>query len=250
MTRDALRARAAAARPYAIPILSFVVAALLVFAWNGERRATREATRLAESEHLRAEGLTVEVQATKAALRSSVAALTAKDDLLAKALADARRAAPDAQPVEALEVSTGHVAAQGTPRQAPPAAAGTPPAACLLGDGDPAEIRVRQVTLRTDKGNAILVGTAEAWRLSPGEPARIVRGAFSAPLSSAAELAPPPPLGWAFGVSAACSASGCAFGPAVSAPPWRVLGGQVEASAGAPFVGSGVSANASILYRR
>lgn len=223
-------------RRWAPLVAALLVVGLLVSAWNGRRVAVHEAERLAEAADLRAQGLTVEVQATRAHLARVVAFLAEKDAALAAALADARRKAPTARPVAALDASTGPVVAPGTSRR------------CLLSEGDTGEVRTRQVTLRTDKGNAIVVGTAEAWRLSPDT--LLLSGPFAASLTNAAELAPPSPLGWAGGVSASCSRAGCSVGPAISAPPWRILGGQVEASAGVPFVGAGLSLNASILYRR
>lgn len=251
-------------------ILGFLLAVLvslgaLGFLWSGERSSRLGAEALVEASAIREAGLALKLKATRAELAQRVQSMIDANPALGAEVAKVKRAVPSAKPVEAVTASTGPIVAHGTPRPAgapldgptagpgaePPASATLKPGApCLLAEGDGAELRNAQLTLRSDLGNGVVVGTAEGWRLSPGEPALILAGVFSTPLTNAVELKLPDPLGMAVGLGAACSRPGCSFGPAIGAPPIRLLGGQLEATLAVPFIGAEFSAAANVLYRR
>jgi hypothetical protein len=158
-----------------------------------EKRAHEDAARAIEADELEAAGLSVEHQLHVADLERRVDDLTQGSADLLAALTAARRAAPRAHVSRVVEARTGPVVASIDQQSIAidRRAIEQPIGACLLSPGDHAEIRVREVELRTDAGNTILVGAAEAWRMSPD--ARLFGGPFSAPLTRASvEPAPPP----------------------------------------------------------
>lgn len=118
------------------------------------------------------------------------------------------------------------------------------PPACLLAKGDEGEIRVAEVALQAREGNRVLAGAAEAWRLSPGPPTRILAGRFTAPASEISEERPAPLPRWRAGAFLGASRDGWVVGPAVALPPARLWGMQLELTLGAG-VGPAGSAQAA-----
>jgi len=89
---------------------------------------------------------------------------------------------------------------------------------------------VEAAGLRTRSGNLVVVGAAEAWRVSPTPPARLFGGPLKLEVSTAAEGRA---AGWGAGALAVAGRSGWAVGPAVSPPPLTFLGLQLEVLVGA-----------------
>jgi hypothetical protein len=245
------------------PAVSLIGLALVVAAWNGQRLARSEAERAREAAELARVGVSVAADATERQLRVRLADLTETSHALAEELARVQAATPGARPVAVASGTTGPTPAGGALRPgwpcapvAPcsqPAESGTPttvapPSACLLSAGDQGEVRVEGAALRTRAGNAVVVGAASAWRVSPGPAARLFGGPLHLEVSVAA---PARPLGWGVGLMASAGSGGVVVGPMLSPPPWSVLGLQVEVFAGGGVGPAGDwTAAASLLVRR
>lgn len=235
------RARAAARSWWALPVLLVVVALWLAWRLNAGRQAAEEASRLAEEARARAAGQLVVEQARGRALELEARRLAGQNEDLAAELARARAALPGARVTGTASSSTGARPAGGAPRPGPvvyrcepaPGAPSAPPPACLLAVGDEGEIRVDQVVLDGPRGAQLLVGAASAWRVAPEPRAKLFGGPFRAELSRAQSEAPEARPGWGAGVVALAGRSGWAAGPALSPPPLRLWGLQLEAFAGA-----------------
>ncbi|MBI5545306.1 MAG: hypothetical protein HY901_15555 [Deltaproteobacteria bacterium] len=248
--------RRAVLAPWLLLAAVLVVGLLLARALNLGRASEAEARRLAEAELLRAQGQIVQAQTSARDLQARADEAMAENDALRAAIEEAKRVAPEVRIVEVTRASTGPVVATGPAREPPvhpppgdqQQAAAQP--ACLLAEGDSAEVLVDEVELRTDAGNRLLVGTAFAWRLSPGPPARLFGGAFKSPLSTDAALPPAPALGWGVGPRVGIGAGGWTVGVAASPPLWSLLGWRFEVTAGAGLGSGGAwDAGAAILVR-
>ncbi len=214
----------------AVVVLGLVLTCRL----NRGRDAEAELRRRVEADVLKARGQLVAEQVRGDALDKLVRQIVGENEELARALEQARRAAPGARPVATARTSTGAVVAGGTPRapeERGPAAA--PP--CLLAPGDQGEVRVDQVVLETRAGNRLLVGTAAAWRMSPAPATRLFGGPFQAALSNIAMEAPPQVAGprWGAGVWLGVGRDGWAAGPALALPQARLGPLSLEAVIGA-----------------
>jgi hypothetical protein len=102
--------------------------------------------------------------------------------------------------------------------------------------------------LETGKGNRILVGTAAAWRLSPGPATRLFGGPFRAELTEVVTAAPPSAARarWGAGGWLGLGRDGWAAGPAVAWTAARAWGTELELVAGGG-VGSGGLWGGSVL---
>lgn len=206
------------------------------------------------------------------ALDRELEAVVRDNDELARALDKARRRHPDAAVVAVTRSSTGPVVAHGAPRpdnragtdgggaglplpgghggagdglartQAPGSIPGPAPS-CLLAVGDAVELRVDTVALgKAGRSTLELVGSASAWRLTPGPAAELARGTFEATL-------PAPRARWGFGAGLLGSAQGPAPALAVAAPPAVFFGWSVEATVAVGWGAGGPQAAALLLAR-
>jgi hypothetical protein len=240
-------------RPWLVPAGAVVLLFIAAAFWNRQHRELVDARRAAEAAELRLRGQIVTTQESAGALKADVARLLAENGELKAAYDAARAAAPGAQPIHAATLSTGQVVVAAVPRPGPapsapapaaedkgssPAAGPTAPtgAACVLAEGDKASVEVQQVTLETNEGNMLVVGTAAAWRESPLPRAKLFGGSFQSSLSKAVGLTPPTPPRWGAGGAGMCaSGHGCSAGPAALLPPLRILGFQLEGVVGVTF---------------
>jgi hypothetical protein len=208
-----------------------LVGALLALAWwaLGEHRAKLTAqdaaTKAAEALELKAKCLAVAEQ-SNAKLAADYAKAKTESALFAAAAADAMSKLKAARVVSVISASTGPQPVR--PDATKPAASGSSPACALL-ETDQGEIEVRQATIQTQAGNRVVVGAAEAYRVSPRR--WLFGGTFSAPLTEASEEAKPAARapGWGAGPLAGISTAGGQLGVIVATPEGRlpVLGGQV-----------------------
>jgi hypothetical protein len=252
-----------ALRPWLLPIAALLVLLAAVALWNHQHQQLIDARRAAEAAQLQLRGQIVTAQESAGALKADVAKLLSENAGLRSAYDAARAAAPGAQPIHAGRLSTGAVEVAEAPRAAePPAPAaeaegastaagpvgGAGQAACVLAAGDAASIEVQEVTLQTKQGNILVVGTAAAWRESAPR-ARLFGGKFQSTASSASGLVPASPPRWGAGVGGLCMAAGCAAGPVLALPPWRILGFQVETTLGVLVGGPGAGLTGSGVVR-
>ncbi len=271
------QAKAAARSRWTLPVVLVVVALVMAWRLDAGRRAQGEAARLAEAEQLRQRGVAAAAQERARGLERALREAVAASEDLGAELARVRVAAPGARPVLVAKGSTGPVKAGGLPRalegrglaaqgeeQAggagpqshdPPAAESPPSPACLLAEGDEGEIRTAVAGLETRAGNLVVVGAAEAWRLTPpatrlfGGPLRL-----EATVEERADSGP----GWGGGARVQAGRRGVLVGPALSPPPWRVWRYQLEIQADAvlelstpaPGAGREWAVGASVLGRR
>jgi hypothetical protein len=108
---------------------------------------------------------------------------------------------------------------------------------------------VKGAALKTEAGNVVVVATGEAWRLAPDALL------FGGPLHlDASYLKPPDPVrgpGWGIGAALVVSRHGYGLGPAVAAPPLRLLGLQLDASGGVTLGSGGEwAATTTVIGRR
>lgn len=253
---------------WAVPWKTLAIAlagvALLAFGWAREHRMLSDALRGKEASELALRGEIVAEQETSKSLKADAAKLLAENELIKEAYEQALKDAPGAE-VESVEVlKTAPVRVAASPREAPagsdpdhppapprcdvplkpagaggfscPAGAGPAlaPAQCVLASGDSGSFKIDEITLRTSKGNALLVGTAEFWRESPLPRSKLAAGKFSSALSDTSALAPPPEPRWGVEAAGLCTGAGCGLGVGALLPPFRVplLGWRGEARAG------------------
>ena len=223
----------------ALVVGGFVLAGYL----NRQRTRVAAAERRAEAAELRAQGLQVAHDATQKeldAVREASAVLAAELDRI-------KHASPGAEVVATATGSSGWIplwppAPTNSAPDSPPAPVVNAPASpgatptqparrCMVFEGEMLEVRVAGAALETRGGNAVVTGTAAVWLQPVGglAPAQL----FEVPLSLDVKMkAPPSPPGWGAGAIALAGRWGWAVGPAVSAPPLRVLGLDVTATGG------------------
>lgn len=227
-------------------VAALAVAVLILgVALQAKSREVAEAARVAEAAQLETKG----VKAAQAASeRQMTAALTdARSQVagFAVALARAERAAK-ARPVTVARGSTGPVAVSAPAAPATPGGA----AACVLHAGDAGSIDVATAELRTEKGNRILVQAAEAARIDPdGSKSTLFGGEIRADLTQylSREVETPKVPGMGAGALVLCIPPRCSYGGLLAAPP--VLGGHVEAAAGAFGGQAGAGVQAQVVVR-
>lgn len=238
-----------------IALVAVVTGALVLGEIHGARRGAAAGAKLAEAAELRAKGFAVAADASQHDLNAKAAALSGLQGELARLKA----ASPGAQVIAVAQLHTSTVVASGTPRPTSPVSCVPPPQpaplppdpapACLLAVGDRGDVVCNVAGVETRAGNTVAVGTGEAWRREPAPATRLLSAPFEADLSTLTVRAPERSPGWGLGVYGACSATGCAAGPAASLPPFRFWGHQLELSAGAAFVGNGLHAGLSLVMR-
>ncbi len=240
--------RAALAWRWTPALAVALVAAVLVWKLEAGRRSAAELARLAEAQRLEAAGIAVAAQKDAAGMRVALAAAVARAEDLAAEVERVSKAAPDARPVSVSHGTTGPVVAGGAPAVRPVEMPSVPGPLCLLRAGDQGEVRVDSATLQTEAGNALMVGAASAWRVSPGPETRLFGGALK--IEGTVETVPLSP-GWGFGATGWAGRSGWMVGPAASLPPARLWGLQGELSFGAGLGPSGEwGVGATALLRR
>lgn len=250
LTLDTLKS--ATRSRWLLPVLLVVVALVVAWRLDSGRRAEGAVARLAEAEVLRLKKVEVAAQEREAQLKARLGEAVAFAEGLGAELARVRAAAPGARTVLVARGSTGPVKAGGLPR-APeergpaagegeeqaeaagpqshdPQAAERPAApACLLAEGDLGEVRAAVAGLETRAGNLVVVGAAEAWRVSPPPAARLFGGPLR--LEAAVEERGGGPGGWGGGARVQAGRRGVLAGPALALPPWHLWRYQLEATA-------------------
>jgi hypothetical protein len=211
-----------AARRWApVVVVLLLLVAAVAYLEHG-RRGALDATRLAEAEALRQQGVAVAAQTSAAATRAALTAELSRSADLAAEVARLKRASPGVRPVSVTTGTTGAVPVTGA---VPGSSLG-----CVLYEGDKGEVRLASATFATRGDNVVFVGAAEAWRVEPAPAVRI----FGGPLAVETVMERPrPTAGWGVGAWAGVGRSGWAVGPALALPPlslWRL---QIDAVAGA-----------------
>jgi hypothetical protein len=222
-------------RWWVAPAVALAVVVGMAVGWNRDRQSISELKRQAEFANLKAEGFAVAVQASARDLAAKAAELTA----LTAEVERLKHASPGVKPVEVWHGSTGPVVAGPVPASPPtvqPAPGAPADVGRLLSVGDKGEIRVAGSEWQTVAGNRVLVVAAEAWRLEPAPAVRLFGGPLRLDVSVAA---PARPMGWGVGLMASAGRAGWMVGPALSPPPWKFWGLEVEGMAGATVGPSG-----------
>jgi hypothetical protein len=172
-------------------------------------RAVDEREQDAEAQQLVAKHQVVVSQVTAEALAERYKEVSEGNVELKKAIEEVRKAAPGARVTRVVQASTGPVpmndeAVRTMCAELAPTNQSIEAQAELKG-----EIKVANVDLRTEKGNTIATGAAEAWQVEP-EPRRLLFGGrFIAPTTTAAELAPLPDKRWNWYVHEAIGCAAC-----------------------------------------
>lgn len=250
-----------------IVVIALVVGALLMFrACRAESTAKAELLRYQEESRAAEAGLIVVHSAEKAALSAQLEWARKESREFAEAY-DAASEALKARPVIVVRASTGpvpvttssfddkkrevpmdppdHMPAQIAPGMPAPA---TPPAPCLLSEGDQGEITITETVLQTEAGARVLVGAADAFRVTPEPRMRLFGGSFRTEITEA--QAEPVPFrrspGWGAGLAGGMATTGYLASALVTTPP--ILGhleGVLELS-----IGPGLLAGqAGLIYR-
>ena len=232
------------ARRWVVPLAPYaalvVVALLLVRGCNRASRAEAERDRLAEQIRLEHDGL--EVADPEPDLGPEVTRLTGENAELRAELDRARRAAPGARPTGTLSAATTPAPAGGAPRAEAPTVPGAIPSAaptCVLARGDLLQLRVSEVDLTTEAGNVVVVGTSEAWRISPGEPSLLQRAPWRETRAVVEASKALEPAGWGVGPAGGVTGAGWLAGVTLLTPERRIPilgrpGGLVLSGAGGP----------------
>ncbi len=173
--------------PYILVV--FVAALVLGFVgWREEHAQRLAAETTLEAERAKAAGLLEAERESGRQLSHDMLDLMSKNDDLQAQVKKVQEVVPSAK-VERIIVSRSTGAAGGKPL--PTASAGTlscPP--CLLFPGDPLEVKVTQLDMRSKLGNLSVVGEVEVNR-GGAVPTTLLRAPFQASSSKAEELAPP-----------------------------------------------------------
>jgi hypothetical protein len=105
---------------------------------------------------------------------------------------------------------------------------------CVLAAGDRAEVEIDQVTLETELGNRVVVGTAKVNRLQPEPVTTLLHAKFRADgsrlVAVPADAARREGRGWGVGVYGAAWDGGQTVGPVVGFPSLLLLGHSLEAA--------------------
>lgn len=137
-------------------------------------------------------------------------------------------------PVAAVRGTTGPVGAAAPSGRAPPTAPEVPPAsgpgaACLFAAGDVGEIRVSGGAVRTEAGNIVVDGRADAYALDPER--HLFGGALRLDVAIPKPSQETRGSRWGSGLVVAAGRDGWSVGPALASPPFSVLGLRFEPSA-------------------
>jgi hypothetical protein len=222
---ERLQAVAAGAKAFwyvALIVAVLFALALLARACNGEREAKAELIRVQEQAEIRAAGLELIEGAEQAALQLELEQAKKGSASFAEALARAEEALK-ARTVIVVRASTGPVPVETPENPDPPKKPDGAPAErpCLLRPGDQGEVAVTEAVLETEAGNRVLVGAAEAFRVSPAPRLRLFGGSFRTEITEA--KGEPVPLesspGWGAGLMAGYGTSGPLGSAVVATPP-------------------------------
>jgi hypothetical protein len=168
--------------------------ALVAVGWCIHERvnayALDERAKIAEAHALEADDLALLYDAELAERDALVEQLTKESASFKEAYEKAKRAA-HVKVIEVVRTSTGPSLVGG----APPTTVIDTTEPCVLRKNDKGTVWVREATLETSNGNRILVGSAEAWRVSPEPAVRLFEGPFQAQLTEA-KSAPLPAQGF------------------------------------------------------
>lgn len=230
--------------------LALVCALLLgavVFLWQRGRTEAANHSRELEAAKLKAEDTIVAEQEKRKKVEKDLADLLAKNSDLRDAYEELKKKAGSLKPVVIISGNTEPGPTEGEPihdkdkpkepqeahqgsTEAGAQEARVPPAECLLVKGGTAEIRFSEILAETKAGNVVMVGTAECWRLTPTPASVVYKGKFSH--DTKLEMPKPPDSpGWGFGLWAGVNQGGALLGPAVAAPPLKILSWQLDATA-------------------
>jgi len=229
----------------------FVVVLLFARACNAAGAAAAALARARDDAIADKAGLERVYEATRATLQAELDEARASSATFSAALERAQ-AALEARPVLVVRASTGPVPVgqppkePGTPDPQDPTAPAVSP--CLLSDGDTGEIEVTQAVLQTDAGTRILVGAAEAYRMTPEPRLRLFGGSFRTEVTES--KAEPLPLrrspGWGAGIAGGMATTGYLASAIVLTPPiLSHLEGVLEFSLGPGLV----AGQAGLIYR-
>jgi hypothetical protein len=156
------------------------------------------AQQTAEREALEAKQITAALQMDATRLRAEAEKATQDNVTLKRALARAKEALPDAHVTSVAAASTGVVAAE------TPVALGTR-----------LDLRVSEITVRSEAGTLAMVGSAEVWRLDPPPETLVARGELRGRYVVEA-LPPPVQKGWPTWAVVGAGIAGVIVGGAVS----------------------------------
>lgn len=180
-----------------------------------------DGAKTAEAELLKEQDLIVLGETERTELEARLRTLAEQHQALNVELEKVKKATPKVKIVRVIETSIGTVVASGSPVDTPVVAPttglgteGIPPESplCLLSQGDKATIWIREVELKTERDNHILIGEAEAWRLFPTPATRLFEGPFNASLTIAEKDKPPHETQWSTGELALFSGIAASIG--------------------------------------
>jgi hypothetical protein len=192
-----------------------------VYMWNREHRLRGSAEAAAEAADLRLKGQIVADESSRKELEASVGSLLSENKELQAAYAKARQAAPGARPVGAGKLDTGPLAVRAPPPPTPSndgKKPNVPPLTeCALTQQDKVSVEVSILQLQTDKGNNLVLGTADVYRTTPRY--LVASGSFQSELSGVKSLEAEAPPRWGVLALGACGGGGCGPGVGVLFPP-------------------------------
>lgn len=224
-------------RPWLLPAVVLVLAAVLAYSWNRASRAEADLGKERERRE-KLEGKFVEEEVTQREVKARFEELKKRVPELEAQIDDLTSRVGKTTVKEVVRIVTVPGPAGGTPRDCPvtphpDSGSNLPPAGkCLLVEGDSMRVEVDEATVETKAGNKVLLGAASCWRLTPPPETKLYQGNFESPLSQAAVVAEASKPGWGFALLFAATTDKVGVGPVVLLPPFRVFGGEVDASAG------------------
>jgi hypothetical protein len=169
---------------------------VLVMMLKHEKAERLAAERQVEATELKAKGDLVAEDTKAAGLKKDLASLEVEFAGLQAALDDAKKKSGATKLVEADKFET-------TPVLVPYESSASADGGCVLAAGESGEIRIAEFRLQTKLGNVVAGGVAEAWRVAPGEPARLFSSEFSATTSlmnvDLSQVVAPKAPGWGLG---------------------------------------------------
>jgi hypothetical protein len=165
-------------------IAALVLALLLARSCSGERDAQARLERAQEAHEIDKADLVRVHEADRSKLEEELEVAKAENADFAAALAKATKEF-DARPILVARASTGPVPVEPLKPDPFHVEPSPRPDGCRLWPGDQGEIKVTQAVVETRKGNRVLVGAAEALRVSPEPSLRLFGGEFSTPVTMA-----------------------------------------------------------------
>lgn len=220
-------------KPYAVWIVRaaiLIVLVVMAYSWNEANKAKEALSKQVEAERLRNSDLIVEIEKSKRDMEKDKNQLLGSNSVLREEVERLTKALGEKPKIIEVE----KLVTKETIIKVP--VDGTRPCdaqtQCVMAVGDSAIIKVEKLTFKTDAGNTVVVGTAEAVRTKPGPVTSLFISPFESPAPTASALASPPPLRWGAGVIGAIAKDGWALGPKLMFPPVRVWNLQGEGELG------------------